>query len=100
MACRLFGAKPLPEAMLAYCQLYPYEQNSVKFKSKDKTFQSWKYIWKCRLRNDKDVVQEKMSQPSRRWSYAWMGNHIQVFYMDVITNPCPNRNAGLANLRK
>ena len=27
MACRLFGAKPLPEPMLAYCQLDPWEQN-------------------------------------------------------------------------
>ena len=33
MACRLFGAKPLPEPMLAYCQLDPWEQTSVKFES-------------------------------------------------------------------
>ena len=26
MACRLFGAKPLPEPMLPYCQLDPWEQ--------------------------------------------------------------------------
>ena len=31
MACRLFGAKPLPEPMLTYCQLDSYEQTSVKF---------------------------------------------------------------------
>ena len=31
MACRLFGAKPLPEPMLAYCQLDHWEQISVKF---------------------------------------------------------------------
>ena len=30
MACRLFGAKPLPEPMLAYCQLDSCEQISVK----------------------------------------------------------------------
>ena len=34
MACRLFGAKPLSEPMLAYCQLDSWEQISVKFKSK------------------------------------------------------------------
>ena len=34
MACRLFGGKPLPEPMLAYCQLDSNEQTSVKFKSK------------------------------------------------------------------
>ena len=31
MACRLVGAKPLLEAMLTYCQLYPWEQPSIKF---------------------------------------------------------------------
>ena len=31
MACRLFGAKPLSEPMLSYCQLDPKEQTSVKF---------------------------------------------------------------------
>ena len=30
MACRLFGAKPLPEPMLAYCQLGSWEQFLVK----------------------------------------------------------------------
>ena len=33
MACRLFGAKPLPEPMLACCQLDSWEQISVKFES-------------------------------------------------------------------
>ena len=42
MACRLFGARPLPEPLLMYCQLDPQEQrkNSEKFKSKYKTFYS------------------------------------------------------------
>ena len=31
MACRLFGIKPLPESMVAYCQLDFLEQISVKF---------------------------------------------------------------------
>ena len=34
MACRLFGAKPLLEPMLAYFVLDPKEQTSVKFESK------------------------------------------------------------------
>ena len=51
MACRLIGAKPLSEPMLEYCYLDPYEQTSVKFESKYKTFHSWKCIWKCRLGN-------------------------------------------------
>ena len=36
MACRLFGAKPLPEPMLTCCQLDHKEQTSVKFESKSK----------------------------------------------------------------
>ena len=31
IAYRLFRAKPLPEPMLIYCQIEPYEQSSVKF---------------------------------------------------------------------
>ena len=31
MACRLLGAKPLPEPMLANCQLDSWQQISVKF---------------------------------------------------------------------
>ena len=49
MACRLFGAKPLPEPMLAYCQLDSREQISVKFGSEFFHFHSRKFIWKCRL---------------------------------------------------
>ena len=51
MACRLFGAKPLSKPILGYYQLDPYEQSSVKFPSKYKTFHSLKCIWRHRLRN-------------------------------------------------
>ena len=33
MACRLFGAKPLPEPILAYCQLDSEELITVKYES-------------------------------------------------------------------
>ena len=49
MACRLFGAKSLPEPMLAYCQLDSREHISVKFESEFYHFHSRKCIWKCRL---------------------------------------------------
>ena len=49
MAWRLFDAKPLCEPMLVYYQLDLQEQNSVKFESKYKTFDSTKCIWKCCL---------------------------------------------------
>ena len=49
MACRLFGTKPLPEPMMAYCQLDSQEQISVKFKTEFSNFHSRKCIWKCRL---------------------------------------------------
>ena len=31
VACRLVGAKPLPEPMMEYCELDHWEQISVKF---------------------------------------------------------------------
>ena len=49
MACRLFGAKPLPEPILAYCQLDYWEYISVKFESKLYNFHSRKCNSKCRL---------------------------------------------------
>ena len=49
MACRLFGAKPLPEPMLAYCQLDLWEQISVKFELEFYHFLFRKCIWNCRL---------------------------------------------------
>ena len=38
MACRLLGAKPLPELMLTYCQLDHQEQISVKFERNSNIF--------------------------------------------------------------
>ena len=49
MACRLFGTKPLPEPMLAYCRLDSWKQISGKFESEFHHFHSGKCIWKCCL---------------------------------------------------
>ena len=49
MAWRLVGAKPLPEPMLAYCQLDSWEQISVKFEPELWHFHSRKCIWNCRM---------------------------------------------------
>ena len=49
MACRLFGAKPLPEPMPTYCHMDSWEQISVKFESESYHFHSRMCIWKCRL---------------------------------------------------
>ena len=73
MACRLFGAKPLPEPILTYCQLYPEEQTSVKFKSKYKAFHSWNHIWK-------NVVCEMASILSR-------GDELNNFYFRWTKRP-------------
>ena len=35
MACSLFGDQLLPELMLTYCQLGPYDQTLGKFESKE-----------------------------------------------------------------
>ena len=42
MACRLFGAKPLPEPLLAYCQLDSWKQISLEFESEFYHFNSEK----------------------------------------------------------
>ena len=49
MACHLFSTKPLPEPMLAYCQLNSWKQISVKFESEFCHFHSRKCIWNCLL---------------------------------------------------
>ena len=49
MACRLFSAKPLPEPMLAYCQLDSWEHISVKYELKFHHFHSRKCNWKYHL---------------------------------------------------
>ena len=51
MACRLFGAKPLSEPMLAYCQLDIWEQISLKSSLKFIYFHSRKCDSKCCLPN-------------------------------------------------
>ena len=54
--CRLFGAKPLSEPMLPYCQLHPAEHISVKFYIKFKRFHSRECTWRCRLQNGDHFV--------------------------------------------
>ena len=49
MACRLFGAKPLSEAMMPYCQL----DTKVHFHSR-------KYTWKCCLQKGGHLVLASM----------------------------------------
>ena len=60
MACRLFGTKPLPEPMVAYYQLGPWELISVKFGYEFHHFHSRKCIWKCRLQNGSHYVLASM----------------------------------------
>ena len=57
MACRLFGAKPLPEPMLACCQLYSREHISVKYKTGYIIFIQENAIENVVCRNDGHFVQ-------------------------------------------
>ena len=67
MACRLFGSKPLPEPMLANCQLDSSKQISAKFESEFYHFHSKKCIWKCRLPKWRPFPQggDKLNKMSR-----------------------------------
>ena len=49
MTCRLSGAKPLPELMLAYCRMDSSERISMIFESKFYHVHSCKCIWNCHL---------------------------------------------------
>ena len=49
MACCLFGTKPLPASMLAYCQLDSWEQILGNSNRNSINFIQEKYIWNCRL---------------------------------------------------
>ena len=51
MACRLFGAKPLPDWMLIYCKFDRKKQIYVKCVSKCLHFHFKKWVWKCRMEN-------------------------------------------------
>ena len=55
--CRLFGSKPLPKPMLAYCLSDSWEPNSVKFKSEFYDFHSRKLIWYVVSQNGGHFVQ-------------------------------------------
>ena len=75
MAWRLFDAKPLTKPVLTYCQLDPWEQTSVKFESKYKTFHSRKCIWKDHLRNGGHFVKRCVS---------WTQFHFSIFDIEHI----------------
>ena len=57
-ACRLFGAKPLPETLLTYCQSDSKEQTSVKLKYKNFHYEN--AFEKSRLRNVGHFVSASM----------------------------------------
>ena len=83
MACCLFEAKPLPEPMLVYRQLDPWEQVSVKFEWEFYHFLSRKYIWKCILPKwwpfclgGDELVNHNKAQ--------WCMNHVDIFVMFCI----------------
>ena len=55
-ASGLFGAKPLSQPMLTYCQEDHKEHISINFYLKFKSFHSRKCIWKCGLQNGCHLV--------------------------------------------
>ena len=61
LACRLFGAKPLPEPMPVYCRLNSWEQISVKFEWELYHFHSRKCIWNCPLPKRRPFCPGEMS---------------------------------------
>ena len=62
MACRLFGAKPLPEPMLAYCQYDSWEQMSVNSNQNYIIFIQENVFWIVVIQNDGHFVPGEMSK--------------------------------------
>ena len=61
MACRLFGAKPLPEQMLVITNETSSKKNLSEICIKMENFPSAECIWKCRLWNGDHFVQSETS---------------------------------------
>ena len=61
MACRLFGTKPLPEPMLAYCQLDSWEHILVKLNLNSIIFIQENTIENVVCQNGGHFVQGEMS---------------------------------------
>ena len=96
MACRLFGAKPLPESMLFYCQLIPKKQTSVKFETKHFRFIQQNKIQNC----GKDRGRKCINITSQ-----CLANHVSVTMMTSsngnifrVTGPLCGEFAGDAEL--
>ena len=70
MACRRLCVKPLPEQMLAYCQLEPLKQISMKLESKYEPFHTVNCSWKFHLQNTAHYVEAfvyYLRDPAQKW---------------------------------
>ena len=84
MACRLFGAKPLPEPMLAYCELDSWEQISVKFESEFYHFHSKTCIWKSRLPKWRPFCPGEMNLRDPMWpGHEDTANSHEYFFLII-----------------
>ena len=84
MACRLFGAKPLPEPMLAYCELDSWEQISVKFEWEFYHFHSKSCIWKSRLPKWRPFCPGEMNLRDPMWpGHEDIANSNKYFFLII-----------------
>ena len=89
-ACRLFGTKPLPEAVLVYCQFESWEQVSVKFGLEFYHFHTKKCIWKCnppKLRPFCPGGDELRFQIHWSVAYHWNQRSIKMPTLSSLTAP-------------
>ena len=71
MACRLFGAKPLPAPILAYCQLDSWEQISVKFCPGGVELTHWGRVTHICVNNLTIIGSDHALSPDRRQAITW-----------------------------
>ena len=96
MACRLFGTKPLPEPMLTYCQLDPWEQNSLKFELKYETVHSQKCIWNCHLHNGGHFAQGRWVKVHAPVEFILIFQCVQIIdYIDCVPGASPTKHISI-----
>ena len=80
IACRLFGAKPLIEPMLVYCQLDSWGQVSVKYESE--------FFFSFSLENAfENGVCQNGGHFVQGWGCGWAKYFVLPFPIDVVVTP-------------
>ena len=80
MACRLFGTKPLPEPILAYCQLNLWEQFQWNLNRNSNIFIQENAFKNVACQKSDHHVQGEMSLVKKTWNYFCIFGHFLIMW--------------------